>query len=350
MSVLIGHASIDERGRAYGGSAGDQTGREVYIRSWYPHSRGWNVCLRFRDAAKAEKAAAFVEQCCRGNMVGYDQWQRNTLRDVARAAGWSGKNIKTPCETDCAAFMTVAAEAAGIDMDSCYLAFANGQLNAPVTSTMMAKFAATGAFDVLTDSKYLTTDRYLRRGDILIREDAHTVMVLSNGSAAGGAEENHPLLKKGASGSDVKRLQEKLKALGYELGTWGADGFFGNDTLSAVRAFQQANGLTVDGIVGTATWSVLESKAAVGPAEGGATDVSGYPVLRKGSSGECVRRLQKGLNAFLVESKAALLEEDGLFGGATRTAVRFFQQENGLNADGIVGPKTWAKLAEKRLV
>ena len=35
MSVKIGHASIDERGKARGGAAGDQTGREVYTRNWY---------------------------------------------------------------------------------------------------------------------------------------------------------------------------------------------------------------------------------------------------------------------------------------------------------------------------
>ena len=142
MSVLIGHASIDERGTAHGGSAGDQTGREVYIRDWY--ARGWNVCLRFKDPAKAEKAARFVETCCKSNMVGYDQWQRNTLRDVAREAGWDASKIKTKCETDCAAFMTVAAEAAGVNMDSCYLKLSGGGWNAPVTSTMRQKFAATG--------------------------------------------------------------------------------------------------------------------------------------------------------------------------------------------------------------
>ena len=43
MAVKIGHASIDENGRAQGGKAGDQTGKEVCTRNWYKHSKGWRV-------------------------------------------------------------------------------------------------------------------------------------------------------------------------------------------------------------------------------------------------------------------------------------------------------------------
>lgn len=182
MSVFIGHASIDERGKAYGGQAGDQTGREVYIRNWY--NGNWNVLLRPKSEMVAEKSAQFCEAVCRGNQVGYDQYQRNTLRDVARKAGWDGEKIATPCETDCSAFMTVCAEAAGVNVSGCYTPLGNGQFNAPVTQNMRSKFTATGAYTVLTDRKYLTSDAYLRRGDILVRESGHTAMVLSNGEKA----------------------------------------------------------------------------------------------------------------------------------------------------------------------
>lgn len=184
MSVLIGHASIDENGKAHGGRAGDQTGKEVCVRSWYKN--GWSVVLRPKDPATAEKMARFCEAVCANPLVGYDQWQRNTLRDRAREAGWDGAKIDTGCETDCSAFMTVCAEAAGVNVSCCYLSLGNGQWNAPVTSTMRAKFKATGAFEVLTDSKYLTTDKYLKRGDVLVKETAHTVMALTDGELAGG--------------------------------------------------------------------------------------------------------------------------------------------------------------------
>ncbi len=64
-------------------------------------------------------------------------------------------------------------------------------------------------------------------------------------------------LRKGDSGTDVKELQEALLREGYDLGSYGADGKFGGETLSAVRAFQRANGLNPDGIVGPLTWAAL---------------------------------------------------------------------------------------------
>lgn len=174
MSVLIGHASKDENSRASGGKAGDQTGQEVYIRNWY--NGGWDRLLRAKSSAVAGKMAKFVEDVCRSNKVGYDQGQRNTLRDYAKAVNYDVTKLKDNCETDCSAFMTVAAEAAGISVK--YM----GGWNAPVTQTMVQVFKDTGAFDVYTDSKYLTGTDYLKRGDILVRQSGHTAMVLSNGA------------------------------------------------------------------------------------------------------------------------------------------------------------------------
>jgi peptidoglycan hydrolase-like protein with peptidoglycan-binding domain len=62
-------------------------------------------------------------------------------------------------------------------------------------------------------------------------------------------------LKEGMSGSDVKALQQRLAALKYYPGA--IDGTFGGDTLEAVWAFQEVNGLSVDGVVGPATKHAL---------------------------------------------------------------------------------------------
>lgn len=64
-------------------------------------------------------------------------------------------------------------------------------------------------------------------------------------------------LKKGSTGAQVKTLQRLLKSLGYSIGWYGVDGSFGNSTDSAVRKFQKAKGLVVDGIVGAKTWNAL---------------------------------------------------------------------------------------------
>ena len=66
-----------------------------------------------------------------------------------------------------------------------------------------------------------------------------------------------PVLKKGAKGDSVKALQILLIGYGYSCGTYGADGSFGSATDKAVRAYQKAKGLEVDGSVGPATWSSL---------------------------------------------------------------------------------------------
>lgn len=171
-TVKIGHASCDERGKASGGQAGDQTGQEVCVRDWY--AGGWNVVLRPRSAAVAEKMAAFCEAVCGNPKVGYDQGRRNTLRQAALMADWDGAKIATACDTDCSAFMCVCAEAAGLNVPYIYG-------NAPTTWTMRRAFSSTGAFEVLTDSKYLVSDKYLKRGDVLLRESGHTAMALDNG-------------------------------------------------------------------------------------------------------------------------------------------------------------------------
>lgn len=65
------------------------------------------------------------------------------------------------------------------------------------------------------------------------------------------------VLKKGSKGSDVKSMQILLIGHGFSCGSYGADGSLGSATDSAVRAFQKANGLEVDGCCGPKTWAKL---------------------------------------------------------------------------------------------
>ena len=64
-----------------------------------------------------------------------------------------------------------------------------------------------------------------------------------------------------------------------------------------------------------------------------------YQMVSYGSSGESVRELQQMLN-----SQGYNLDEDGIFGAKTRTAVKNYQKKNGLLVDGIVGQETWGSL------
>jgi peptidoglycan hydrolase-like protein with peptidoglycan-binding domain len=137
-----------------------------------------------------------------------------------------------------------------------------------------------------------------------------------------------PTLKNGSKGQDVKDLQEALKTLGFNPGP--VDGIFGAKTETAVRAFQTDRGITVDGIVGRETWHYIDE-----------ADHS-QPVLRKGSRGLPVRRLQHRLSTHGFDTKGV----DGRFGPNTETAVKHFQSTRGLVVDGIVGPATWAEVEQ----
>ena len=142
-----------------------------------------------------------------------------------------------------------------------------------------------------------------------------------------------PMLYRGGTGDAVKTLQEKLNAKGFDSGN--VDGIFGAKTYAAVTAFQKANGLGVDGIVGKLTWGKLYDATPVN-----VTPVTTQPMLRTGSRGDTVRKLQEMLNA----KGYTCGNVDGIFGSKTKAAVLAFQKANGLGADGIVGPLTWGKL------
>lgn len=243
----IGHASIDENGRNHSGASGDQTGKEVCIRNWYDGK--WHTLLRCGDSKKAEIMAKSCEAACNNPNVGYDQYQRNTLRKQAQLNNYDLSKVGK-CECDCSSLMTVCAECAGIDIP-----YSNG--TAPSTRTMEDVFESTNQFTSYHDVKYLTSDKHLKRGDILIK-DGHTVMVLEDGektNEVASVNVSVPVLKKGSKGDSVKSLQILLNGYGFSCGE--VDASFGQKTDSAVKAFQKANGLTVDGIVGIATWTAL---------------------------------------------------------------------------------------------
>ena len=245
MAVKIGHASIDENGKAQGGKAGDQTKKEVCTRDWY--KGGWHTVLRPKSATLAEKSAKACEAACSNDKVGYDQGGRNSLHKQAEVVGYDLTKIATACECDCSSLMHVCAMAGGADLEY--------GSNGMTTRNMVDKLLATGDYEKLTDSKYLTTDVYLKRGDILVK-NGHTVMVLEDGTYTVTIVLLE--LKKGSEGISVQALQRILSTYGYNLGSKNPfDGKFGEKTDAAVREFQADHGLTVDGIVGAKTWAKL---------------------------------------------------------------------------------------------
>jgi peptidoglycan hydrolase-like protein with peptidoglycan-binding domain len=143
------------------------------------------------------------------------------------------------------------------------------------------------------------------------------------------------MLHEGSKGPEVLALQKALAAAGFN--PHGFDGSFGPKTKAALIAFQRAAGITVDGRAGPQTWGALKGKVAVTPAPSPAP-----APLRKGDMGPDVQKLQTQLEQHGVHTGGA----DGKFGPMTQRAVIEFQRGQGLNANGVVGPETWAALAK----
>jgi peptidoglycan hydrolase-like protein with peptidoglycan-binding domain len=121
------------------------------------------------------------------------------------------------------------------------------------------------------------------------------------------------ILKRGLSGEPVKILQAKLGVT--------ADGAFGPGTETALKTYQQQHGLKVDGIAGPDTFAQMGLYELI--------------LLAPGTSGDAVKKLQQVLG----------VTADGQFGSGTQKALKEFQAKNGLDADGLAGPATLAKMS-----
>ena len=247
MAVKIGSARHDENGKLRGGKAGDQTGVEVSTQNWYLHKKGW-VVIRAKSAEAREKIAQDMEWACANPNIGYDQGQNHTLFEAAKKVGFNCAKVTTKCETDCSRLVRVCCWYAGIECPAFY------------TGTEVEVLKATGKFEILTSEKYCNSSAYLLRGDILVTKvTGHTVVVLSNGSKAGESVEDSTI-KRGSKGEEVKTLQAALNKLGFtdaEGKKLEVDGSFGRRTEEALKKFQKANDLKVDGICGSKTWAAI---------------------------------------------------------------------------------------------
>ena len=165
-------------------------------------------------------------------------------------------------------------------------------------------------------------------------------------------------LRLGSSGLDVQTIQTWLNRIrrNYPAIPTISDpsGTFGESTRAAVARFQSIFNLASDGIVGKATWYKLSSiytavtRLAELDSEGATLGIGTVPpssILRQGSRGQDVVTLQYLLNVVSqYYSNVPAPAQDGIFGSGTRASVIAFQRAMGLDADGIVGARTWQAL------
>lgn len=155
---------------------------------------------------------------------------------------------------------------------------------------------------------------------------------------ASAANSDTTYIRENSSGAAVSKVQTELKALGYYYGQ--ITGNAGPKTVAAIKSFQGKNGLTADGIAGPQTIAKIDAayEAKGGSSSGSGSSASG---LKLNSKGTDVRNLQQDLTTLGYY----WAEITGNFGAKTETAVKRFQEENGLTADGVAGTKTLNAIA-----
>jgi peptidoglycan hydrolase-like protein with peptidoglycan-binding domain len=142
-----------------------------------------------------------------------------------------------------------------------------------------------------------------------------------------------PWLQVGSKGDKVKEVQGIVGAT--------QDGDYGPKTEAAVKKWQAEHDQYVDGIWGPGSQSHYENcdhttAEAKGPAEKAPEATVPFP-------GENIRRGSRGKYAKMVQAVIGA-KQDGWIGPASERRIKAWQRNNGLLADGIVGPKTWAKM------
>lgn len=133
----------------------------------------------------------------------------------------------------------------------------------------------------------------------------------------------------GMSGQKVSDVQNRLKELGLYTES-AATGYYGPATERAVKAFQEASGMTVDGIVGTKTKSQLFKKFQ-------------STTMMPGMTGDNVKKLQQKMKDLGYYTYSVT----GFYGQITEKAVTYYQKLNGLLQDGICGKNTYNSLFSK---
>lgn len=134
--------------------------------------------MRYPDPAVRGLIAQLAGEAADNNKIGYDQSERGLFWYRLKQYGYFPSAIKIVCESDCSAGVAAIVKATGYILDLDNLKTVSADM---YTGNERAALTAAG-FSALTDSKYLSSDKYLMPGDILLYEGHHTAINLDFGS------------------------------------------------------------------------------------------------------------------------------------------------------------------------
>ena len=313
MAVIIGHASIDERGRLNSGSAGDQTGKEICTRSYYLHSKGWFL-LRPKNVTHANTIAEAMLRACNNSNIGYDQYNRLGIIKYGTSS-----TVKTEC--DCSSLVRQCVkEGTGVDAGNF------------TTSNEKNMLLATGLFEKAIP---VTSSTVMYNGDILVtKTKGHTVIVVSGrprGADSNNGYNSNSSISSNTTSKDIITLGQQ-HANNFVQSGLVPDGVRGENTKRAgVKVLQHAlncdynSNLTVDGM-----WGAKSRKAL------------GNHYVKRGEKQFMVTALEILLMLKGYDSKG--VECPGVFGGGLEKAVKRYQADSGLTVDGKAGSATFLSL------
>ncbi len=155
--------------------AGDQTGGEWCLRAWYSYP--WNCVLRHPDAKVRATICNLHILAAKNDCIGYDMNDRATYEAALKAAGDNPSKVTKKVESDCSAGVLAHVRAAGRLLGDSKLS----GCKATYTGNMRSILKSCG-FQVLTDAKYLTSEKYLVPGDILLNDVHHTCVEVGTGA------------------------------------------------------------------------------------------------------------------------------------------------------------------------
>lgn len=291
--MTISNCGHDENNGYSGGKAGDQTGTEWYLRSWY--NGKWIAMFRHPDAKVRSLISQLAIEAAKNDNIGYDQSERTTFWTQLQKAGYYPSRITTKCEADCSSGVAAIVKAVGYLTGNTSLQNVSKDMYTGNESSCLVK----AGFTKYTDSKYLTSESYLMAGDILL-SSGHTVIEVTTG----------------ANASAPSTPSSNLAVDGY----WGSNTTF---------KLQKVLGTTQDGIISG------QDKRDFDAVNRGGLELTTWRIGNGGS--QCIKALQKKIGA----------TADGYFG---TNSVKALQAYLGTISDGIVsGPSDMVKAMQKRL-
>ena len=262
---MISNCGKSETGGCYG-EPGDQTRQEYWNIAWW--NNGWCAVFRHPSISIRSLIAEYARNAADNDNIGYSWDGRTTMWQQMSFMNGSHdpKKITTRCNADCSASTMAIIKAVGLDKNEPKLS------SIPIdwaTPSMLQSLESYG-FKKLTDAKYLTSDRYLLTGDILMSE-GHACIVITDGSEAGTEEKDADIelpVPEEYSGIEIVEAPAAEPDVVVDLELWDKaisympdlySGYGMNDPKDEVKAWQAAlnkimkSGLEVDGEFGSMT-------------------------------------------------------------------------------------------------